>query len=44
MTDGLGVDVAIEAVGLPATFQMATELVGAGGTVANVGVHWCRWS
>jgi alcohol dehydrogenase len=39
MTDGLGVDVAIEAVGLPATFQMATELVGAGGTVANVGVH-----
>ena len=42
MTDGLGVDVAIEAV--PATFQMAVELVGAGGTVANVGVHWCRWS
>ena len=37
MTDGLGVDVAIEAV--PATFQMAAELVGAGGTVANVGVH-----
>jgi hypothetical protein len=24
---------------MPATFQMATELVGAGGTVANVGVH-----
>jgi len=39
MTDGLGVDVAIEAVGLSATFQMATELVRAGGTVANVGVH-----
>jgi len=39
MTDGLGVDVAIEAVGMPATFQMATELVRPGGTVANVGVH-----
>jgi alcohol dehydrogenase len=39
MTDGLGVDVAIEAVGMSATFQMATELVRAGGTVANVGVH-----
>ncbi len=39
MTDGLGVDVAIEAVGVPATFQMATELVRSGGTVANVGVH-----
>jgi alcohol dehydrogenase len=39
MTDGFGVDVAIEAVGLPATFQMATELIRPGGTVANVGVH-----
>jgi len=39
MTDGLGVDVAIEAVGMPATFQMATELIRPGGTVANVGVH-----
>lgn len=39
MTDGLGVDVAIEAVGVPATFQMATKLVRSGGTVANVGVH-----
>ena len=39
MTDGLGVDVAIEAVGIPATFQMATELIRPGGTVANVGVH-----
>ncbi|HSZ31173.1 MAG TPA: zinc-binding dehydrogenase, partial [Pseudonocardiaceae bacterium] len=39
MTDGLGVDVAIEAVGVPATFQMATELIRPGGTVANVGVH-----
>ena len=39
MTDGLGVDVAIEAVGMPATFQMATELIRPGGTAANVGVH-----
>jgi alcohol dehydrogenase len=39
MTDGLGVDTAIEAVGIPATFDMCTELVRPGGTVANVGVH-----
>ncbi len=39
MTDGFGVDVAIEAVGVPQTFQMCTELVRPGGTVANVGVH-----
>jgi alcohol dehydrogenase len=39
MTDGQGVDVAIEAVGVPATFQVATELVRSGGTVANVGVQ-----
>jgi alcohol dehydrogenase len=39
MTDGLGVDVAIEAVGVPATFEMATDLIRPGGTVANVGVH-----
>lgn len=39
LTDGLGVDTAIEAVGIPATFTMCTELVRPGGTVANVGVH-----
>jgi alcohol dehydrogenase len=39
LTDGLGVDVAIEAVGTPATFEMCTELVRPGGHVANVGVH-----
>ena len=40
MTEGgLGVDVAIEAVGVPETFSMATEIVRVGGTVANVGVH-----
>ncbi|WP_105033771.1 zinc-dependent alcohol dehydrogenase family protein [Cryobacterium aureum] len=39
LTDGAGVDVAIEAVGIPATFTMATEIVRPGGNVANVGVH-----
>lgn len=39
MTDGLGVDVAIEAVGVPRTFEMCTEIVRPGGRVANVGVH-----
>jgi alcohol dehydrogenase len=36
---GLGADVAIEAVGIPQTFEMCTDLVRPGGTVANVGVH-----
>jgi alcohol dehydrogenase len=39
MADGFGVDVAIEAVGLPDTFTMATVIVRPGGTVANIGVH-----
>jgi alcohol dehydrogenase len=39
LTDGAGVDVAIEAVGTPLTFTMATELVRPGGHVANIGVH-----
>ncbi len=39
LTDGLGVDVAIEAVGIPTTFQMCTQIVRPGGHVANVGVH-----
>ena len=39
LTDGLGVDVAIEAVGIPQTFTMATQIVRPGGNVANVGVH-----
>ncbi len=39
MTDGLGVDVAIEAVGIPDTFQACTKIVRPGGSVANVGVH-----
>ena len=39
LTDGLGVDVAIEAVGIPDTFTMATVIVRPGGNVANIGVH-----
>ncbi len=39
LTDGQGVDVAIEAVGIPATFNMCIDLVRPGGNVANVGVH-----
>ena len=38
-TGGLGADVAIEAVGVPATFELCTEIVRPGGRVANVGVH-----
>jgi alcohol dehydrogenase len=39
MTDGLGADVAFEAVGVPQTFELATELIRPGGRVANIGVH-----
>ncbi|PFG18694.1 zinc-dependent alcohol dehydrogenase family protein [Serinibacter salmoneus] len=39
MTDGLGVDVAIEAVGVPTTFTSCARIVRPGGTIANVGVH-----
>jgi alcohol dehydrogenase len=39
LTDGLGADVAVEAVGVPATFESCVELVRPGGHVANVGVH-----
>ncbi len=39
LTDGYGVDVAVEAVGIPATFRMCTDIVRPGGRVANVGVH-----
>jgi alcohol dehydrogenase len=39
MTDRRGVDVAIEAVGLPATFGICQDIVAAGGHIANVGVH-----
>jgi len=39
ITGGRGVDTAIEAVGIPATFGVCEAIVTAGGTVANVGVH-----
>jgi alcohol dehydrogenase len=39
LTGGLGADVAIEAVGVPATFELAVELVRPVGRVANIGVH-----
>jgi len=39
LTGGLGADVAIEAVGVPETFELCAELVRPGGHVANVGVH-----
>ncbi|MGZ4221771.1 MAG: zinc-dependent alcohol dehydrogenase family protein [Solirubrobacteraceae bacterium] len=39
MTDGLGADVAFEAVGVPQTFELATDLIRPGGRVANIGVH-----
>src|ERR1017187_8823473 len=39
LTDGLGADVAIEAVGVPATFELAAQLARPGGHIANIGVH-----
>lgn len=39
LTGGRGVDVAIEAVGVPATFVLCQDIVAPGGVVANVGVH-----
>ena len=39
LTGGLGADVAIEAVGTPATFELAADLVRPGGRIANIGVH-----
>ncbi|MEO6828899.1 MAG: zinc-dependent alcohol dehydrogenase family protein [Acidobacteriaceae bacterium] len=42
LTAGRGVDTAIEAVGLSATFDMCQKFVAAGGRIANVGVHGCK--
>ena len=39
LTDGLGADVAVEAVGVPSTFELAAALARPGGHVANIGVH-----
>jgi alcohol dehydrogenase len=42
LTEGKGVDTVIEAVGVPASFELCEELVAPGGTIANVGVHGCK--
>ena len=39
LTNGLGVDAAIEAVGLPETFELCESIIAAGGHIANIGVH-----
>ena len=39
LTKNKGADTVIEAVGIPATFELCESLVGAGGTIANIGVH-----
>jgi alcohol dehydrogenase len=39
LTEGRGVDTAIEAVGVPATFELCEDLVAPGGVIANIGVH-----
>jgi alcohol dehydrogenase len=39
LTGGRGVDTAIEAVGVPATFELCEHLIAPGGVIANVGVH-----
>jgi alcohol dehydrogenase len=39
LTNGKGVDVAIEAVGVPETFELCQEIIAPGGRIANIGVH-----
>ena len=39
LTEQRGVDTAIEAVGVPATFELCEEIIAPGGTIANIGVH-----
>jgi len=39
LTGGRGVDTAIEAVGIPATFELCEKIVAPGGVIANIGVH-----
>lgn len=39
LTAQRGVDTAIEAVGVPATFELCQQIAAAGGTIANIGVH-----
>ena len=42
LTKNCGVDTAIEAVGIPATFEMCQEIVAIGGVIANIGVHGAK--
>ena len=39
LTNSRGVDTAIEAVGIPATFELCEQIIGPGGIIANIGVH-----
>ncbi len=39
LTENKGVDVAVEAVGVPATFELCQSIIAPGGHIANVGVH-----
>jgi alcohol dehydrogenase len=39
LTGGKGVDTAIEAVGIPATFELCEQIIAPGGVIANIGVH-----
>lgn len=39
LTEKKGVDIAIEVVGIPATFELCQSIIAAGGHIANVGVH-----
>jgi alcohol dehydrogenase len=42
LTDGRGADTVIEAVGIPATFELCQKLVAVGGVIANIGVHGAK--
>lgn len=42
LTGGKGADAVIEAVGVPATFELCQDLVAPGGVIANIGVHGCK--
>jgi len=39
LTDSEGVDVAIEAVGVPESFETCGDIIAPGGRIANIGVH-----
>jgi alcohol dehydrogenase len=39
LTGGRGADTVIEAVGIPATFELCEQIIAPGGTIANIGVH-----